>query len=43
MALGCPLVAAKVGGIPEVIDGHANGLLHFADNTDNLAARSSPY
>ena len=31
IALGCPLVAARVGGIPEVLDGHANGLLHRAE------------
>jgi glycosyltransferase involved in cell wall biosynthesis len=39
MALGCPLVAARVGGIPEVLDGHANGLLHCAGNSDDLAAQ----
>ena len=39
MALGCPLVAARVGGIPEVIDGHANGLLHCAGSSDDLAAQ----
>jgi glycosyltransferase involved in cell wall biosynthesis len=39
MALGCPLVAARVGGIPEVIDGHANGLLHSAGSSDDLAAQ----
>ncbi|MBV8130161.1 MAG: glycosyltransferase family 4 protein, partial [Planctomycetaceae bacterium] len=39
MALGCPLVAARVGGIPEVLDGHANRLLHCAGNSDNLAAQ----
>jgi glycosyltransferase involved in cell wall biosynthesis len=39
MALGCPLVAARVGGIPEVLDGHANSLLHCAGNSDDLAAQ----
>jgi len=39
MALGCPLVAASVGGIPEVIDDHANGLLHCAGSSDDLAAQ----
>jgi glycosyltransferase involved in cell wall biosynthesis len=28
-----------VGGIPEVIDGHANGLLHCAGSSDDLAAQ----
>ena len=37
--LGCPLVAASVGGIPEVIDDHANGLLHCAGSSDDLAAQ----
>ena len=39
MALGCPIVAARVGGIPEVLDGHANSLLHCAGNSDDLAAQ----
>ncbi len=39
IALGCPLVAARVGGIPEVLDGHANSLLHCAGNSDDLAAQ----
>ena len=39
MALGCPLVAARIGGIPEVIDGHSNGLLHRASDSEDLAAQ----
>jgi len=39
MALGCPLIAARVGGIPEVLDGHANSLLHRAGNSHDLAAQ----
>ena len=39
MALGCPLVAARVGGIPEVLDGHTNGLLHRASDSEDLAAQ----
>jgi len=39
MALGCPLVAARVGGIPEVLDGHSNGLLHRASDSGDLAAQ----
>lgn len=39
IALGCPLIAARVGGIPEIIDGHTNGLLHRACDPDDLAAQ----
>ena len=39
MALGCPLVAARVGGIPEIIDGHSNGLLHRASDSVDLATQ----
>src|SRR5271157_824366 len=39
MALGCPLVAARVGGIPEVLDDHTNGLLHRANESEVLAAQ----
>jgi glycosyltransferase involved in cell wall biosynthesis len=39
IALGCPLVAARVGGIPEIIDGHSNGLLHRASDSEDLAAQ----
>jgi glycosyltransferase involved in cell wall biosynthesis len=39
MAMGCPLVAARVGGIPEVLDDGKNGLLHEAGDPEDLAAR----
>lgn len=39
MALGCPLVAARVGGIPEVLDGHSNSLLHCAGDPGDLACQ----
>ncbi len=39
MALGCPLVAARVGGIPEVLNDHTNGLLHRATDSEDLAAQ----
>ena len=39
IALGCPLVAARVGGIPEIIDGYSNGLLHRASDSEDLAAQ----
>jgi glycosyltransferase involved in cell wall biosynthesis len=28
-----------VGGIPEIIDGHSNGLLHRASDSEDLAAQ----
>ena len=37
MALGCPLVAARAGGIPEVVVNQANGLLHAPESTEELA------
>ncbi len=39
MALGCPLVAARVGGIPEVLNDRANGLLHRTSDSKDLAAQ----
>ena len=37
IALGCPIVAARVGGIPEILDGNTNGLLHRASDSEDLA------
>ena len=39
MSLGCPIVAARVGGIPELLEDGWDGLLHRAEDPDNLAAR----
>jgi glycosyltransferase involved in cell wall biosynthesis len=39
MALGCPVVAARVGGIPEVVRDGVDGLLHRAGDPDDLAAK----
>jgi glycosyltransferase involved in cell wall biosynthesis len=39
MTMGCPVVAAGVGGIPEVVEDHVNGLLHRPEDTDDLAAK----
>ena len=39
MALGCPIVAARVGGIAEIIRDGVNGLLHRPGDPDDLAAR----
>jgi glycosyltransferase involved in cell wall biosynthesis len=37
MALGCPVIATRVGGIPELITHEENGLLHEKDNHQHLA------
>jgi glycosyltransferase involved in cell wall biosynthesis len=39
MSLGCPIVAARVGGIPELLEDERDGLLHRAEDPDDLAAR----
>jgi glycosyltransferase involved in cell wall biosynthesis len=39
MAMGCPVVAADVGGIPELVKHGVNGLLHRGGDAGNLAAR----
>src|SRR6185312_2266041 len=39
MALGCPVVAARVGGIPEIVRDGVDGLLHRAGDPDDLAAK----
>jgi len=37
IAHGCPLVAARVGGIPEIVANEKNGLLFEAGDADDLA------
>jgi glycosyltransferase involved in cell wall biosynthesis len=37
MALGCPIVASRVGGIPELISDRRNGLLFEKENVEGLA------
>ena len=37
MALGCPLVAPRIGGIPEIVEDGANGLLFEAERPADLA------
>ena len=39
MALGCPIVAATVGGIPEIIRNESNGLLHQQSDPEDLACK----
>jgi glycosyltransferase involved in cell wall biosynthesis len=39
MAMGCPIVAARVGGIREIIRDGIDGLLHNSGDTDDLAAK----
>jgi glycosyltransferase involved in cell wall biosynthesis len=39
MAHGCPVVAAAVGGIPEIVTHGVNGLLHRGGDAQDLAAR----
>ena len=34
-----PALAARVGGIPEVLNDHTNGLLHRASDSEDLAAQ----
>jgi glycosyltransferase involved in cell wall biosynthesis len=39
MAAGCPVVAAAVGGIPEIVSDGRNGLLHRSEDVGHLADR----
>jgi glycosyltransferase involved in cell wall biosynthesis len=39
MALGCPTVGAKTGGIAEIIQDNINGLLHRAEDPSDIAAK----
>jgi glycosyltransferase involved in cell wall biosynthesis len=39
MSLGCPIVAARVGGIPEIIRDGVDGLLHRGGDPEDLAAK----
>jgi glycosyltransferase involved in cell wall biosynthesis len=39
MALGCPVVAARVGGLAEIIRDGVDGLLHRGGDPDDLAAK----
>ena len=39
MAQGCPVVASRVGGIPEIIEHERNGLLCAVEDANDLAAK----
>ena len=39
MAMGCPTIAARVGGIAEIIEDGVDGLFHRPEDRDDLAAR----
>jgi glycosyltransferase involved in cell wall biosynthesis len=39
MALGCPIVAARVAAIPEVVRDGINGLLHRSGDAGDLAEK----
>jgi glycosyltransferase involved in cell wall biosynthesis len=39
MAMGCPIVAARVGGIPEILEDQRDGLLHRSEDQGDLAAQ----
>jgi glycosyltransferase involved in cell wall biosynthesis len=38
MALGCPIIASNVGGIPELITDHETGLLFTSQNVEELTS-----
>jgi glycosyltransferase involved in cell wall biosynthesis len=39
MSLGCPIVASRVGGIPEILEDQRDGLLHRPGDSDDLATQ----
>ena len=39
MAMGCPFVAARAGGIPEAFQDGVDGLSHCSEDSDDLAAK----
>ena len=39
LSLGCPTVAARVGGIPEILEDGCDGLQHRPEDPDDLAAQ----
>ena len=39
LTMGCPTVAARIGGICEIVQDQVDGLLHRPDDPDDLAAK----
>ena len=39
ISLGCPTVAARVGGIPEILQDQVDGLQHRPEDPDDLAGQ----
>jgi glycosyltransferase involved in cell wall biosynthesis len=39
LAMGCPIVAANAGGIPEIVQNDRSGLLHRAEDAADIAAK----
>ena len=39
MSVGCPLVAAKVGGMTEILQDQVDGLFHRPEDRDDLATK----
>ena len=39
MAMGCPTIAARVGGMAEIIEDGVDGLFHRPEDRDDLAAK----
>ena len=43
LSVGCPVIAPRIGGIPEMIREGENGLLYSAGDIDDLAAKIERY
>jgi glycosyltransferase involved in cell wall biosynthesis len=39
MSVGCPLVAARAGGMTEIVQDQVDGLVHASEDTEDLAAK----
>ena len=43
LSVGCPVIAPRIGGIPEMIRDGENGLLYSAGDVEDLAAKIAQY